>query len=184
MITHALTVRQPWEWLMRERGKRIENRSWLPTAMVDKSLTTPELITSHPFALHVGAQFDSGFPVLCEDDPTLAAQMIGCPSAKGYRKSQIVGVARVVFPIWVRRADGRVVAARSCAVADEGEEIPPSYLATQLQWLIGRRYGWPLEITWFQRPILRVRGRQRFWTLRGELLQTVNTYYGRIQLGV
>ena len=74
---YALTIRQPWMWLILAGQKRVENRTWPP----------PAALIGQPFALHAAARFDRN--ALAE----LPSHGVALPEE--YDVKAIVGVATV-----------------------------------------------------------------------------------------
>lgn len=89
----ALTVCQPWAWLIVNGHKRIENRSWRPGDRY-----------RGPLIIHAGKS--CGWAGACSD-PDLLALVPGLPAAEEHVYGAIVGIVDVVD--YLRAEDGRVV---------------------------------------------------------------------------
>lgn len=140
-ITHALTVHQPWAWLILHGGKDVENRTWSPnTAAVRNGI-----------AIHAGATNDPFGHELA------AALGVTCPAPDHLEYRAILGVVDVAG---ISSADRPVRELRDdvpVAVRRAQEHASPWADAGAVHWHLAN-----------PRPLLvpiPARGRQRLWKL-------------------
>jgi len=90
-MMQALSIRQPWAWLILFAGKDVENRIWTP----------PASMIGRRFLIHAAK-------TCTEDELEAAEDFAGCyvPTLETLDRGGIVGVCRLAG--WVRKhADGR-----------------------------------------------------------------------------
>ena len=136
----ALTLKQPWAWMVLYGTKDIENRGWC------NRITRELEKTAKLFAIHAGvgmtkAYYDAAVAFAREEDPDLDV-----PSPETLVFGAIVGVAQI-GKIYSKESYGR-----------KGSE-------KYVRWRMPEQHGWELS---YRAPLphpLYMKGAQQFWSV-------------------
>lgn len=158
----ALTIIQPWAHLIVLGRKRVENRSWEPTA---RGLRVGDYL-----AIHAGMRFDlasweGAYETMPDDEaPELRALVESAVFSVPQRAGRELVATRVTY--------GAVVAvARLAAVEDEAPEDEAYWCGP---------WGWRLDEVVAIEPVP-CKGAQGLWTLPPEVLATVRARWSAVK---
>jgi len=175
VITHALSVREPWAWAMTCGFKTIENRSF---KFPSKRHPMPAWIAIHASLSYEGIQdsADAMFSVHPKIEETLEHPCHD-KDARTIGRSEIVGVVQVVGCLQIPDFES-CSRAEVESIADQLAELPPSPRQFgdiyRLEWCDGGGFAWIIGDCYrFRRPIVAL-GRLNVWHMALELQQLVN----------
>jgi len=163
VVTHALTVREPWAWALTNGFKTVENRTW---AFPAKRHPMPAWI-----AIHAGLSWEH----LWEDamdmfalHPTLEQTMDDERGQRFIGRSEIVGVVRVAG--CVNTADPDIAGTLS-----RWEPSPRQFGDIPIEhWIGGDGFAWVIDDCYrFRTPIVCI-GRLNVWSMGDVLTGLVN----------
>lgn len=148
----ALTLRQPWAWMVVHGSKDLENRSWANKIVFEL------LHQQKEFAIHAGLgmtrlEHEDAVAFAQQEDPEL---VVPNPWALGYegelRFGQVIGTAKI-RAVWSK------------------EQYGPPGRSDHVRWHLPDRWGWQLvERRVLPFPIF-MGGKQGFWKLEDALIE-------------
>lgn len=146
----ALTLWQPWCFIVVEGIKRVENRPWAP----------PKAVIGQRIALHAGRTYDKAAEQAIEASPLYGRRL----PAEAHIAGAIIGVARVERYVY---GLGESLPGTGSAAATIEEWIPG-----QSGWFFGP-YGWLLsDIVKLPEPVV-CNGMQKLWTVKPDTAHLV-----------
>jgi len=142
----ALTLRQPWAWMVIHGSKDLENRTWINKIVLELQRTGAE------FAIHAGhsmtrVEYAEAVAFAKQEDPRLCV-----PRAEELQFGQVIGTARLSELVPV-------------------QHYGPPGRADHVRWHMEGQWGWRLSERRALPSPFRCAGKQGFWKLDDSLIE-------------